>query len=410
MVTIIYKNLVRLSRRTAAHPNLNWKLVTELRLPEDAQEIERAIAEIPNRPAVFLLWPREGRPYLARTNILRRRLLRLLAAPGGLSKSLNLQGTAERLEYQLTGSRLEAQMLLLENARAHFGSAYRDAIRLRMPPYLKLILSNEFPRTQVTAHLGRARAVYFGPFRNRATAVRFESEFLDLFQLRRCHDDLIPAPEHPGCMYGEMGRCLRPCQQAVGVEEYRGEAARVAEFLQTNGRSLTAPAAAARERLSAEMDFEGAALLHQRCERIAAVLAQSDEMARAVDQLHGIVVAPSAAAEAVELGWMEAGVWRGFSRLEFTPVGDARAVSLDARIRELAGAVHTLGTSASPLDRIERLAVLARWFYSGWRDGELLLFDDWTKLPYRKLVNAVSRVAQQGPAQAPAKPRPSSRS
>ena len=87
--------------------------------------------------------------------------------------------------------------------------------------------------------------------------------------MRRCQEDLEPRPDHPGCIYGEMGRCLRPCQQAVGVAEYRGEAERVAEFLRTGGRSLAGLAESARERLSAEMDFEGAALMHQRCQRIA---------------------------------------------------------------------------------------------------------------------------------------------
>jgi len=37
--------------------------------------------------------------------------------------------------------------------------------------------------------------------------------------------------------------------------------------------------------------------------------------------------------------------------------------------------------------------VLSRWFYSSWCDGEMLVVDDWEKLPWRKLVNAVSRVA-----------------
>jgi len=381
--------------------------VTELQLPEQAQEIERALGELPNRPAVFLLWPAAGKPYLARTNVLRKRLLRLLATRESPSKALNLQGTAERVEYQLTGSRLEAQMLLLEQARAHFGAAYRNAIRLRMPPYVKLVVSNVFPRTLVTTHIGRAKAVYYGPFRNRAGAARFESEFLDLFQLRRCHDDLVTSAAHPGCIYGEMGRCLRPCQEAVGVEEYRGEAERVGEFLRTNGRSLMAPAESARERLSAEMDFEGAALMHQRCQRIAEVLALSDEMCREVSRLNAVAVAPSCAADAVELGWLRGGVWRGFSRIEFTPA-EGRSVSLDARLREFMTAMTTNDPApANPVDRMERLAVLARWFYSSWRDGELILFDDWDKPPYRKLVNAVSRVAQQGPAQAPAKPRPS---
>lgn len=376
--------------------------MTEIAIPEDAVQMGSVLEALPNRPAVFLLWPREGKPLLARTNVLRKRLLRLLSAREAPSRALNLRGTAHRIEYQLTGSRLEAQFLLVNLARKHLGPSWREEIRLRLPPWVKLILSNRFPRTQVTSHIGRAQAIYYGPFRNRATAARFESGFLDLFQIRRCQDDLTPDPSHSGCIYGEMGKCLRPCQEAVGEAEYRGEAERVAEFLRTSGRSLTTIAESARERMSAEMDFEGAALMHQRFERVQEVLGLRDEMARELTRLHAIAVTPSVEPDAVELGWLRGGEWRGFTRIAFDPAAGA-SVSLDARLRELALRVeagHSDGRT-----RVEHLAVLARWFYSEWCDGELLMIDDWEKIPWRKLVNAVSRTAH---GQSP--PRPSTRS
>jgi excinuclease ABC subunit C len=131
-----------------------------LALPEEASELETFIEAIPNRPAVFLLWPREGKPYLARTNVLRRRLARLLPARESPSRLLNLRGAVERIQYQLTGSRLESHFLTWELARRHFGADYRDAMKLRLPPYVKLLLSNRFPRTQITTRIGRAPAVY----------------------------------------------------------------------------------------------------------------------------------------------------------------------------------------------------------------------------------------------------------
>ncbi len=359
--------------------------VTELPLTD--------VETIANRPAVYLLWPREGKPHLARTNVLRRRLLRILRTLGD---------TVHRIEFQYTGSRLESHFLLWQLARQHISGDYRREIRLRLPPYVKLILTNAFPRTTVTTHIGRAPAVYYGPFREKSAAARFESEFLDLFQLRRCQEDLAPNPEHPGCMYGEMGRCLRPCQQAVGVEEYAGEANRVAEFLHTSGRSLLDPAVAARERLSAEMDFEGAAMMHQRLGRIEEVLALADEMARDVSRLNAITITPAAETEAVELGWMRGGAWQGFRRFDFA-LADGRAVSLDTRLREAAASIPE--TRPAPIERMEQLAILAHWFYSTWRDGEMLLVDDWQKMPWRKLVNAVSRVAKKQPT-----PHPNSRS
>ena len=69
------------------------------------------------------------------------------------------------------------------------------------------------------------------------------------------------------------------------------------------------------------MDFEGAALMHQRLQRIQEVLGLRDEMVRELDRLNAIAVTPSVEQDAVELGWLRGGVWRGFSRIEFNPRG-----------------------------------------------------------------------------------------
>ena len=125
------------------------------------------------------------------------------------------------------------------------------------------------------------------------------------------------------------------------------------------------------------------------------VLSLRDEMPRELDRLNAIAVTPSTEPDAVELGWLRGGEWRGFSRIEFHPA-DGTSVSLDARLRELALGIVNVNAECGGTDaklRMEQLAVVARWFYSSWRDGELLMVDDWTKIPYRKLVNAVSRIA-----------------
>ncbi len=207
--------------------------------------------------------------------------------------------------------------MLWELARQHLGKDYRREIRLRLPPYLKLVLTNRFPRTQVTTQIGRRAAVYFGPFRNRATAPHFESEFLDFSSCGAARTTWCPAPiTLAACMAKWAGVC-GPARQAVGVEEYRGEAMRVADFLRTGGQSLLDPALAARDRLSAEMDFEGAAMMHQRLQPIEQVLALNDEMARDVNRLDAVAIAPSAEPECVELGWLRGGYWQGFTRLDF---------------------------------------------------------------------------------------------
>ncbi len=190
-----------------------------------------ALEALPNHPAVFVLWPREGRPHLSKTAVLRRRVLRLF-------KAWNLAGTVDRIEYRLTGSAFESAVVHYEQARRLYPETYLQTIKLRLPPYVKVVLSNEFPRSHISTHLTRSGAMYFGPFGSRTAAERFEGQCLDLFQMRRCQEDLVPSPSHPGCIYGEMAMCLRPCQQVVGAPEYAHEVARVVEFLRTDGRSL----------------------------------------------------------------------------------------------------------------------------------------------------------------------------
>jgi len=365
--------------------------MTVIDVAGDLARLDSALESVPNNPAVFLLWPRDGEPYLSKTALLRRRLLRLLRERERPSRLLNLRHTVQRIEYQLTGSSLENSVVFYEQARLHFPGAYLDMMKLRMPPWVRIVLANPFPRSQVTTHLTRS-GLHFGPFRSRASAERFESQFLDLFQMRRCQEDLVPSPEHPGCIYGEMAMCLRPCQQVVGPAEYGGEIGRVVDFLRSDGRSLLESIAHSRDRLSDEMLFEEAARQHKRYEKVQDVLRLRDEMVRDLDALHGLAITRSVEPDAVELWFLRAGWWCSPRRLDFHVV-EGRPVSLDGKLREVLAEVQPVKLTAA--ERQEYLALFSRWNYSTWRDGEWIPFEGPTAIPYRKIVNAVSRVAKR---------------
>lgn len=355
-----------------------WKVSAEVFLNEEA------IESVPNKPGVFLLRMKDGarEPYLSRTRVLKRRLLRLSRMP-------NLLGAVDHAEYWLTGSTLEAQMLMYRMARTCFPDRYLKLLNLRMPYYVRISFANRFPRSQIVSQLPRTPGINFGPFPSRVAAERFDAQFLDLFQLRRCPEDLRPSPEHPGCVYGEMGMCLRPCQEQVGEEEYGNEVQRATEFLATSGLALLKSALKVRDGFSDNMDFEEAARQHKRVEKIEEVRKLRDEMAFPVDGLHAIAVTPSAEPEAVELSFFRGGHWQGTRRLSFRLV-EGKPVSLDSTVRQV---ISEFGAVEQPLrERQEYLAIAARWFYSTWRDGELLFFDEPSEPPYRKLVHAISRV------------------
>jgi hypothetical protein len=85
------------------------------------------------------------------------------------------------------------------------------------------------------------------------------------------------------------------------------------------------------------------------------------------------------------------GDWQGQQRFAFD-VQEGKPVSMDYQLREIAAALTARKLAVR--ERQEYLALLARWYYSSWRDGEWLSFESYDRIPYRKLVNAISRVAR----------------
>ena len=353
-------------------------------LPPLGPDRDHVLATLPETPAVFALAMRQGPPYIARTALLGRRVRRLLRI--GMFDQL-----ATALEYWPTASRLESSLTLYRLAREHYPNSYLKLTKLRMPSYVKVLLANEFPRTTVTTRLTKS-GLHYGPFRSRAGAEAFEASVLEHFQLRRCTDDLSPAPDHPGCMYGEMNHCLRPCQAAVSPEGYASEVRRVTDFLQSAGRSLLDLVERSRDRFSAEMEFEEAARQHQRLDKIGATLKLLDDVAMPLETAHGIAVTPSIEQQAVELRPLLAGAWQPAIRFPLAQAAAAdKPISLDRRLREVLE--QPMPTQMAISDRQEHLALLARWYYSSWRDGEWLPLESIGKIPYRRLVNMVHRVA-----------------
>lgn len=353
----------------------------------ERENLDAVVGEVPNADAVFVVWAGDRSAYLAKTSMLKRRLMRIFKPDAAPKRSLNLREVATRVEYWPTGSRFESMLVHYALARRYFPDDYLRMIKLRMPAYVKLILANEFPRTQVSTRLSASRALHYGPFQSRASAELFEDQFLDLFQLRRCQENLEPSPQHPGCIYGEMNRCLRPCQQVVSREEYLSEAERVREFLAGNGAAMINVASAARDRLSTEMNFEEAARQHKRLEKIEAVLALRGDLVCDIERLYGVAIAPSLAQDSVLLWFVWQGAWQTPVRFSLTS-----GVSLDQRLRELVAGVQPVMPALA--ERQEHLALLARWHYSTWSDGEWVGFPELDRVPYRKLVRALSRVSQ----------------
>ena len=355
-------------------------------------------------PAVFLLRGEDANsePYVSKTANLRRRLQRLLSAPEEHTKRLNLRDRVRWIEYTLTGSDFESGFVLYQVLLAAFPKTYSNRLRLRFAPLVKLHLENEFPRASITTRLGRisgkrlpGKNVYYGPFPSRMAAEKFMNDALDFFKMRRCVEDLHPDPKFPGCVYSEMKMCLAPCFRGCTDDEYRAEVVRVEDFLDSRGESLKRQLTAERDASSARMEFETAAAIHARLDKLAPVLQQLPEFVRRIDQLHAVIVQSSVQKsrqpESVALFRVDGGALAGPLEFPISSAEHAKSQSMEARI-QAALAAFPAAKLGSALERMEHLAILRRWCDRGTRVGEIFFADAKGELPMRRLVRGIGRV------------------
>jgi excinuclease UvrABC nuclease subunit len=371
----------------------------------DAAREEECYAALPARPAVFLVELKQGsgpraEPYLARTADLRRRVERLLRVPAEPSTRLNLCEVAAQIRYRLTGSAFEQSLVYYQHARALFPRRARDLARLRPPALLKLNLANEYPRCYVTRRILSDGGFYYGPFASRRAAETFASEFLNLFKIRRCQIKIRRDPGFPGCIYSEMKMCLAPCFAGCSKPEYDVEVSRVLGFLTSAGASLGGELEAERAAASESTDFERAATVHKKLEKVAQVLRGLPDVARRIEEFDAVVLQPAAEHATIAVFAVRAAIIADPFLLRFGELA-SQPRSLEEILREsLKPRMNTEEHRLTPEndEKADHLSLLARWFYSKPRTGEMF-FPETTRRsagrpewPYRRIIRACSRL------------------
>jgi excinuclease ABC subunit C len=372
-------------------------------LPFDAAHEEEFFSALPAQPAVCLIESKQeqAQPYLIRTADLRRRLQRLLGPPEPASKRLSLREFAREVRYRVTGSPFEQSLTFYLQAKNKFPDRYRDMMRFRPPAVLKLSLRNAYPRCYATRHIAidaqgdPTGGAYYGPFASRRSAQAFAERVLDLFKVRRCQIKIRRDPQFPGCIYSEMKMCLAPCFAGCSAEEYAAEVQRLEGFLDSGGGSLRESLEKDREKASEELDFERAAALHKKVEKLDEVLRGQPELTRRVEQLDAVILQRTAddrtiGIYAVKKGRLAEPFFLRFAEMASEQHSVEETVRAHLESVMAANGVAGMSTRQSAAELSEHLWLVARWFYSNPREGEIFYRDkDW---PYRRILRACSRL------------------
>ncbi len=349
--------------------------------------------DLPLQPAVCLIELREenAEPFLIRTQNLQRRLRRLLGPVDPASKRLNLRDFARGIRYRLTGSAFEQAFTYYQQAKDRFPKRYRNLMHLRPAAVLKLNLRNAYPRCYVTRRIPVDESgvptggAYYGPFASRRSALAFSERVLDLFKVRRCQIKIRRDPTFPGCLYSEMKMCLAPCFAGCSKEEYDVEVQRLLRFLETSGGSMRVSFEEEREKASGQLDFERAAALHKKIEKLDEVLRGRPELTRRIQDLDAVILQRTAEDQTIGVFAVRGGRLGEPFFLRFAEIA-SQPRSAEQIFRDY---LESKAASASG-DIAEHLWLVARWYYSNPREGEIFFREkDW---PYRRILRACSRL------------------
>jgi len=227
------------------------------------ESILEKIPHLPESPGVYLWRDREGTVlYVGKAKLLRSRVRSYVAQDHVESiKTRALMLAAANLETIVVPT--EAEALILEaNLIKEYHPKYNIALRDdKSYPYIKVTVSEPFPRVWVTRHLQDDGSRYFGPYTDVGAMRRALNVVKRLFTVRSCNFDMPKQmPERP-CLDYYIKRCKAPCILAQTQGEYRAMIDEVLVFL--DGRTDEV-ARRVRERMDLaveSLDFERAAEL-----------------------------------------------------------------------------------------------------------------------------------------------------
>jgi excinuclease ABC subunit C len=198
-----------------------------------ADAILEKIPHLTESPGVYLWRDADGNVlYVGKAKRLRSRV-RSYANNDQLTsvKTRALMQQAAALDTIVVPSEAHALILeanLIKEYRPKYNIALRDD---KSYPYIKVTITEPFPRAYVTRQLVNDGSRYFGPYTDVGAMRRSLNVVKRIFTVRSCTYDLPrTVPERP-CLDYHIGRCKAPCVLLQSQAEYRAMIDEVILFL-----------------------------------------------------------------------------------------------------------------------------------------------------------------------------------
>ncbi|MCA1647811.1 MAG: GIY-YIG nuclease family protein [Chloroflexi bacterium] len=270
---------------------------------------EAQVISLPTGPGVYLLKDLHGQVVYVGKSVNVRQRVRTHLRPSGTARGPAQPRLRRRLPHIAdveaieTSSELEALLLESKLVKRYLPEANSLLRDYHDYPFIKVDLSERFPRLEATRERPTDGIAYFGPFRRAgvvSSAVVFLNEQLGL---RQCG---TLRPGQAACALLEMKKCLGPCVDAVSEAGYAAAVALAVRTLRGEDRGVLDGAAQCRDELGEQLRFEEAAELRDRIRDVEQVVGVQQRLAAFADR-NLVLVTPDRQTDRVRLLLVRAG-------------------------------------------------------------------------------------------------------
>lgn len=222
------------------------------------------IAGLARTPGVYVMRDQERRVlYVGKARSLRSRVGSYFKVPHESSRIQIMMADVDEIEIHRTRTETEALLLesnLIKSLRPKFNILLRDD---KSYPYLKLSLTEEYPRLSLYRGRTNIKDRLFGPYASAGSVRVMLAQLQKIVPVRQCDNNTFKNRSRP-CLQYQIKRCSAPCVNVISKSDYDEDVKRLIQILDGKENEISEHFASEMEKASEQLDFEAAAVFRDR--------------------------------------------------------------------------------------------------------------------------------------------------
>jgi excinuclease ABC subunit C len=286
------------------------------------ETIKRRLQAVPESPGVYMFRDKRTQViYVGKALRLRDRL-RSYFTPGyaDAGRIAELMQRAVDFDFVTTANEVEALVLennLIKNYRPRFNIRLKDDKNYL---YLKLPVTEEFPRVHYSRRVQNDGALYFGPYTSAQSLRSTVKSIRQLLPFRTCSDEIFK--QGKVCLDFHIKRCPGPCERRISSEDYKARINEVALFMEGRSDILVRELQERMENAADRLDFENAARYRDQLQSIERIADRQKVLTRGRDDQDILAYARSGNDVFVEVAYVRQGKMVGHDGHALDGAGD----------------------------------------------------------------------------------------